>query len=181
MKIVVLTGSPRPRGTTALLADEFCAGALEAGHQVTRFDIARKKVVPCAGCGYCEKNGGKCAVRDDMDEILPAVLEADALALVSPIYYYGLSAQLAAAVNRFHAASGVKLPALFSPKKALLLVAGADADPAVTAPLHAQLSAICAYLHWSEGGTVEALGCKDRAAVEKTAYPAQARALGRAL
>ena len=42
MKILILTGSPRSKGTTSLLADEFAKGAKEAGHEVVRFDTKYK-------------------------------------------------------------------------------------------------------------------------------------------
>lgn len=40
MRILVLTGSPNKTGTTAFLADEFCSGAIESGHEVIRIDTA---------------------------------------------------------------------------------------------------------------------------------------------
>jgi multimeric flavodoxin WrbA len=49
MKILVLTGSPHKAGTTALLADEFCEGAKEAGHDVMRIDTADLRINPCIG------------------------------------------------------------------------------------------------------------------------------------
>lgn len=54
MKIVVITGSPHKKGTSALLADEFIRGAKEAGHEVSRFDAAFENVHPCIGCNKCE-------------------------------------------------------------------------------------------------------------------------------
>ena len=94
MKIVVLTGSPHKKGTSALLADAFIAGAEAAGHSVTRFDCAFLHIGGCRGCDACRKSGGVCVQRDDMAEILPALIAADLVAFVSPIYYFGLSAQL---------------------------------------------------------------------------------------
>ena len=88
MKIVVLTGSPHKKGTSALLADAFIAGAEAAGHSVTRFDCAFLHIGGCRGCDACRKSGGVCVQRDDMAEILPALLAADLVAFVSPIYYF---------------------------------------------------------------------------------------------
>ena len=47
MKILVITGSPHKKGTSALLADNFIAGALEAGHEVFRFDTIFQVTQPC--------------------------------------------------------------------------------------------------------------------------------------
>lgn len=46
MKILVLTGSPHVDGTTALLADEFCEGARDFGHDLVRLDTAKLRINP---------------------------------------------------------------------------------------------------------------------------------------
>ena len=74
----MLNGSPRPKGNTAALIDQFVKGAGEAGHQVSRFDLFKMDIHPCLGC----YRGGKdmespCVQKDDMDQIYPAYLEAD--------------------------------------------------------------------------------------------------------
>ena len=53
IEILVITGSPHKKGTSALLTDEFIRGAKEAGHEVNRFDAAFEDVHPCIGCGKC--------------------------------------------------------------------------------------------------------------------------------
>ena len=50
MKIVMMTGSAHRNGTTATLAGRFQQGALDAGHEVYRFDAAFQDVHPCIGC-----------------------------------------------------------------------------------------------------------------------------------
>ena len=67
MKILVITGSPHKKGTSALLADNFIAGALEAGHEVFRFDTIFQVTQPCLACYYCRKNNHKCIQEDDAD------------------------------------------------------------------------------------------------------------------
>lgn len=57
MKILVLTGSPRPNGNSNTLADNFIKGAEAAGHKVFRFDAAFKQVHPCIACNSCGMNG----------------------------------------------------------------------------------------------------------------------------
>lgn len=96
MKIVVITGSAHKNGTSAYLAEKFIGGAEEAGHEIFRFDAAYKNIHPCIGCDKC-KNMGSCAFQDDMNELNPHLLEADAVVLVSPIYYYDVNAQIKAA------------------------------------------------------------------------------------
>ena len=58
MNIVILSGSPHKKGTSALLADAFTDGARQAGHTVTRFDCAFLQVGGCRGCDYCGAHDG---------------------------------------------------------------------------------------------------------------------------
>ena len=102
MKITVITGSPHRRGTSALLADEFIRGAGEAGHEVFRFDAAFEKVGPCLGCDKC-RDGGACIQKDSMEKLNPVLLESDLVVFVTPLYYFGISAQLKAVIDRFYA------------------------------------------------------------------------------
>ena len=67
MHILVITGSPHKRGTSALLVDAFLEGATAAGHQVERFDSAFAAVAPCKACDFCRSHGEQCTQKDDME------------------------------------------------------------------------------------------------------------------
>ena len=177
MKIVVLTGSSHKKGTSALLADAFIAGAEAAGHSVTRFDCAFLHIGGCRGCDACRKSGGVCVQRDDMAEILQAMIDADVLVLATPVYFYSIDAQLKAAIDRFYAANAQ----LMGGKKAALLVTCADPVPETVAVARAHYDAICRYLGWQDAGVLEGLGLSTRADAEASTYPTQARALGASL
>jgi len=101
MKIVVITGSPHRHGTSALLADEFIRGAEEAGHSVTSFDAAFMKIGACLGCDKCMMSG-PCCQKDDMEQIINAILQTDMIVFATPLYYYGMSTQLKAVIDRFY-------------------------------------------------------------------------------
>ena len=94
MKIAMLTGSAHRHGTTAALADRFQQGALDAGHEVYRFDAAFQEVHPCIGCDKCRRTGECTFAADDMKLLNPHLLAADAVVFVSPIYYFAINAQL---------------------------------------------------------------------------------------
>ena len=177
MKVVVLTGSPHPNGTTATLADEFCAGVQEAKkHEIIRFDTAQREINPCIGCNYCHANDGRCVYPDDgMREIAPALIEADAVVLVTPLYYFGITAQLKATIDRFYAVND-KLRA--SPKKLYLLAACGDADEWAMDTLLTHVDSLCRYLNWEKKGSVLAYSCFTKEEVEKTQFPKLARELG---
>ena len=104
MKIVVLNGSPTKDGNTVALINAFKEGAESKGHEVTVLNVAHKKVNGCLGCNYCHSAGnGKCVQNDDMQEIHPYLMEAEMITFASPIYYFTMSAQLEAVVQRFYA------------------------------------------------------------------------------
>lgn len=178
MKIVVLSGSPRKKGTSALLVDEFIAGAQEKGHEVTRFDCAFQKVGPCRGCEYCIAHEGECVQKDDMAEIRPAILDADMVVFASGVYYYGISAQVKTVMDRFFAFNPQLLG---SGKKAALLLTWGDRDETVQVAPVAHFRAVCNYLGWQEVGMVLADNVYARADIEASDYPAKARALGASL
>ena len=69
MKIVMMTGSAHRNGTTATLADRFQQGALDAGHEVYRFDAAFQNVHPCIGCDKCVRTSECTFEADDMKEL----------------------------------------------------------------------------------------------------------------
>lgn len=88
------------------LADRFVSGAQSAGHEVFVFDAANSDTHPCRGCDRCGMDG-ECVWNDDIEKILmPKMLEADLLVLTTPLYYYGMSAQLKVIVDRFYSRTG---------------------------------------------------------------------------
>lgn len=127
MKILVLNGSPRPKGNTAQMIEAFQEGAVSAGHQVHVVDVCKKRIGGCLACEYCHTKGnGACVQKDDMQEVYAILKEADMLVLASPIYYHGISGQLKCAVDRFYAAAyPAKPPHL---KKAAMILSSGDPD-----------------------------------------------------
>ena len=100
MKIIVLEGSPNPHGSTNMLADHFIRGAKEAGHTVKVIDAAHADIHPCTGCIHCGYEG-PCVLKDDVETFRKDILEADMMVFVTPLYYYGMSAQLKTLIDRF--------------------------------------------------------------------------------
>lgn len=98
--VLILSGSPRKEGNSDLLCDEFMRGAKESRNNVTKINVANKKISPCCACYFCREHGGACAFKDDMAEILQAMIDADVLVLASPVYFYSIDAQLKAVIDR---------------------------------------------------------------------------------
>jgi len=92
VKIVVLLGSPRKKGNSEILARAVVKPLEQSGAVVEYIRLNDLSLRSCQGCGGCEKSGD-CVIKDDMADIYPAVDAADRILLVSPVYFYGLSAQ----------------------------------------------------------------------------------------
>ena len=93
-KILVLLGSPRKRGNSAVLAGEIARGAKAAKAKVETVFLHGKSIGPCRGCMACHKKGSDgCAVKDDMQELYPKLVEADGWVIASPVYWFTMSAQ----------------------------------------------------------------------------------------
>ena len=120
MKITILNGSPRKQNTAAM-AEAFAEGARAAGHEVEILEVGKMKIAGCLGCEYCHTKGeGKCIQKDDMEKVIPAYLESDMLVFASPIYYFAMTAQMHAAIQRVYC---IEKPAK-AKKAALLLSSG---------------------------------------------------------
>ena len=99
-KVLILSGSPRKGGNSDILCDQFAKGALEQGNEVEKIRVAEKKISPCLGCYFCRNHVGRCALNDDMADILQKIIDCDVLVLSSPVYFYSMSAQLKAVIDR---------------------------------------------------------------------------------
>lgn len=99
-KVLILSGSPRKGGNSDLLCDEFLKGAKESGNEALKIRVAEKKIGYCRGCYACKNTGGTCAIKDDMAEILPKIIDADVIVLASPVYFYSIDAQLKTLIDR---------------------------------------------------------------------------------
>ena len=150
MNILILQGSPRANGNTAWMAEEYKKAAEAAGHEVTLVNVAKKKIAGCMACGYCRgKGNGTCIQKDDMQELYPLLAEAEVLVLAAPIYYFTLSAQIQAAVQRIYS---VQKPAKVK-KMALLM---SSYSPGVYDGATAEFRDICNYWGVENMGFVSA-------------------------
>ena len=174
MKIIILEGSPNRKGSSNLLADCFKQGAEEAGHTVEIIDAAHADIHPCTGCIHCGYEG-PCVQKDEMDRIRPKILEADMLVFATPLYYYGMSAQLKTVIDRFCAYnSSIQRKHM---KSALLAVAWNSNDWTFEA-LESHYKTLVRYLNLTDMGMVLGYGCGSRSMTEHSRFPQQAYVLG---
>ena len=174
MKLLMLTGSPHPQGTTNLLAEHFVQG-LGAEHQISRFDCAKMVLNPCHACSYCRKQKhNSCLQKDDMGMIYEAVAQAEAVVFVTPLYYFGMSAQLKIAIDRFYAVNAALKE---KARDVYLLAACADEEGWAMDALKQNFEIICHYLKWHYKGSVLAFGCPMPEVTALGEYALAARAL----
>lgn len=98
-KVVIISSSPRVSGNSDVMADYFAKGALEAGYDVEKINLAGKEIGFCKGCLSC-MNSNCCVMHDDAEAIAFKMGEADVLVFATPIYYYEMSGQLKTMLDR---------------------------------------------------------------------------------
>lgn len=98
--ILIISSSPRKNGNSQMLCEQFKKGAEEKGHTATLIRLMEKKIGFCRACDGCMRNDGTCVLNDDMEEILKLFQKADVLVLATPVYFYGISAQMKTFIDR---------------------------------------------------------------------------------
>ena len=100
MLVVGFQGSPRKKGNTAFLLSAFMQALKKLGAQIRIIDVAQKNIIPCKEYVVCEKKG-YCPIDDDLkNEIYQLIRQAEVVVLASPIFFYNMTAQLKAVVDR---------------------------------------------------------------------------------
>jgi len=99
VKVLGISGSPHRHGNTETLLDSFLAGAKTAGASVEKVVLKDLDYVPCQGCNACHKTGD-CIVQDDAITLFDKILKADSVAVASPIYSMGITAELKGLIDR---------------------------------------------------------------------------------
>ena len=102
MKVLGIMGSPRRQSNTDILLDKSLEGAVQAGADVEKVLISKLKITPCLEIYACLKDGN-CSIKDDMRDLYDKLVEADHVILASPIFFYGITAQAKALVDRCQA------------------------------------------------------------------------------
>lgn len=127
--LLAFAASPRKKGNSDTLCDRVLAGAAEAGAEVEKVYLRDLTILPCRACCACQaKPTALCVLKDDMRDIYPRLLRADAIVLAAPIYFYDMAAQLKLLLDRWY-------PVLNPPRmrlkarRAAVCLTYADTDP----------------------------------------------------
>ena len=173
-KIIVLVGSMRKGGNTDLLAQAFTEGAGK-NNDVEIVSVADYKVNPCIGCNSCfTRKENKCFQNDDMGVIYEKLRSADVVVIASPVYFYGISAELKAIIDRLH----TPMRNVFKIKKLALLLVGAASLPNLFDAIKLQYQLVLDFFHLENVGMILVRGVKDKGDIEGNEALKQAYELG---
>ena len=168
MKIVVLSGSPRKGANTDTMVEAFAETAREGGNAVEVVRVASKKIAGCLGCQYCFAHEGVCVQKDDMAGVIESLKDADMVVFASPIYWFDITAQEKAAIDRLYAFGATGFP--FT-KTALLLDSHSEGV----------YDAAIAMYKWEDQGIITISGMTERDSMASSPKLEEVRELARKL
>ncbi len=102
MDVLAFLGSPRKKGNSEVLTQELLEGVRQAGGSPEIIRLCDLKISPCISCGGCDKTG-RCVVEDDMIPLYEKIISIDKIIVSSPIFFYGVTAQTKAFIDRTQA------------------------------------------------------------------------------
>ncbi|MCQ5128882.1 flavodoxin family protein [Butyricicoccus faecihominis] len=126
-KVLVVCTSPRIDGNSETLANEFLRGARDAGHETEKVCLYDKTIGFCRGCLACQKTR-RCVIRDDANEIVEKMRQAEVIAFATPIYFYEMCGQMKTLLDR----SNPLFPGEYAFRDIYLLATAADSDNSAT-------------------------------------------------
>lgn len=148
MKLLILNGSPRVKGNTKAAVEFFKNNISEhlTDVEIEEIFLTEKDIEPCHNCNACQKNGGSCVVDKVTTDIISSVEAADFVLFASPVYWWGVTAQLKLAVDKLYS----KCSALASCKKKIgvIAVGGAGLEDKQYRLIREQFECIADYLKW---------------------------------
>jgi multimeric flavodoxin WrbA len=182
-KILVILGSPRPKGNSVLLAESAVRGASELGASCETVTLQGMRIAPCRACDSCRKPlGSGCAIRDDMQSLYPRLEAAEALLFASPIYWFAVCAQTKLFLDRCYALHTKDGHALAGKRFGVILTYG-DSDAFASGGMNAvrMFQDACRYLQAPLVGVVHGTASEAGEVAANQLLLDQALELGKAL
>lgn len=177
MNILIFSGSPRKGGNTDLLVEAFVKGASQK-HNVEIVSVHDCNVAPCMACDACfADENHHCVQHDDMTAIYNKMSQADMLVIASPVYFYSISAQLKAVIDRCHN----PIRDTFHIKKMALLLVGGASLPALFDAIIAQYQLCLNFFQLEDAGRVLVRKMREKGDVKDSEALQQAYELGNSL
>lgn len=148
--ILVLTGSARTNGNSDMMADAFIKGASSTENNIMKYEAGKKDIKGCKGCDTCFSKGTACSFDDDFNDLVPLLEKADAIVIVTPLYWYSFPSELKAAIDKLYSfIIGAKT---LNIKESMLLVCGETSDESDFEGIIKSYERIAAVEGWENGG-----------------------------
>jgi multimeric flavodoxin WrbA len=110
MKVCLVNGSPHEKGCTYTALCEVAAALNEDGIETTIFQLGKKPIAGCLGCGWCSKHGKCVQDGDKVNEFIPMLKDFDGFVFGSPVHYAAADGAITSFLSRlFYAAPGKDL------------------------------------------------------------------------
>ncbi len=145
MNVLMLNGSPRKNGNTVSALKALKTG-LEPRHQVELLHAVDLKLKGCIACDGCKHNGGRCVLPDDGAMWMEKVAAADLIVFGTPVYWWGVSAQLKLALDKFYSKDEAFHTA--HKKLGIVSVGAAELDDPEYRLISGQFRCIAEFLGW---------------------------------
>jgi multimeric flavodoxin WrbA len=159
-RVVILNGSPRRQGNTAVVRGWLEAALKKRGLAIERYDLYWLSVLGCAHCDHCKhfQKEPACRLRDPFRPVLDRLVRARAIVVASPVYCWSVSGCTGAALDRFYSLFKDR-GCLFAGKKlAGVFTAGGDAFDGMDLCVD-MLKRICDYGQAEYAGTLAGGNC----------------------
>jgi multimeric flavodoxin WrbA len=184
MKVLGVLGSPRIGGNSDILLDQALAGAREEGAEVEKIVLCQKKISGCLNCEKCNETG-VCTIKDDMLEIHKKILDADAVIHSVPVYFWSMTAQMKAYLDRWCAFYDADWnvhkkyrPRMKGKRIGLITVCG-DPDVSTADPIIHSFKSTCEFSGLNLIGTVKASASVKGEIAKNEAIKKEAYTLGK--
>ena len=176
--ILIITGSPRKKGNSEMLAEAFARGARSNGHTVAVFEAATKNINGCKACGACWSKGRACFFTDGFTDLEPLLEQADVVVFASPLYWFSFSTQIKAAIDKMNAYDSERALRPLKVTESALLVCGAGENSNIFDGIIATYKSMLEYMHWKNMGIIAVPGVQEKGDIPDSALE-QAEQLGK--
>jgi multimeric flavodoxin WrbA len=187
--VLGLSASPRRDGNSFLLVEAVVEGAREAGHRAELVHVDDHVRHLLRDCRRCRDERGRCTIDDGFESLLrEKVVPADAIVFGTPLYWYGVSAQLKAFLDRIFCYIAASEPEAdmfvegLIGKRLALVIASEESYPGAPLGVVHEIQEYARYTHSPFVGVVQGIGNQRRDVLLDPSDPmARARELGRRL
>jgi len=128
MKVVGFIGSPNLSGNTSTLVESILKGAEKKGAEVKSFNLNKLEISGCQSCYACKRDG-RCAVKDDMQNLYDEITDSDAIVIGSPIYMWHVTGQTKIFLDRLFAFFGTAENLKIANKKVVMAFLQGNENP----------------------------------------------------